>query len=244
MEEHLHTTSDHETLVTTLPWADLKEPSMRTRQLRLHDEAVPRLVAGVVESLPPTEWINPLTLDQATTTLVSIIQQNLVRNASGTLAKGKGVPWWTQDCEAAAKAHRRARRLGPATEEKHALRKAVRFAKRTYWQEQICNAKDARAIFKITRWRKRPSPFKSPPLAGQEGEIFDPEEKAEVLRKATLERRSAADDIDPKQVALAPRRVIRLPWGTTKEEVEHMVVNNLSTSPSTDGITVTLLRTL
>ncbi|KAK4069806.1 hypothetical protein Purlil1_13644 [Purpureocillium lilacinum] len=68
-----------------------------------------------------------------------------------------------------------------------------------WWNEECiaavvelrCEGKD---IFKVTRWLKSPGVFRPPPLQVGETIVETQTGKADALRQATLERRTAADD--------------------------------------------------
>ena len=113
-------------------------------------------------------------------------------------------PWWNEECAASIAELRCVRRAFPLGFNRDVqlarrdLRRVVRRAKRAYWRGLIDGVQSDRDVFKITRWLKRPGVFRPPPLQVGETIIETQIGKAEALRHATLERRTADDDIsDP-----------------------------------------------
>ena len=75
IEEHLHTTSDHETLVSIVPCTGYKQHSPRA-QFCLKPELIPQFAAGVKETLPTVESL-PQDVDLLTNLLTQSIQVNM-----------------------------------------------------------------------------------------------------------------------------------------------------------------------
>ncbi|OAQ65613.1 reverse transcriptase [Purpureocillium lilacinum] len=124
------------------------------------------------------------------------------------------------------------------------LRRVVRLAKRIYWRNLIDGVQEDKEIFKITRWLKSSGVFRPPPRQMGESIVETQAGKAEALRRATLERRTADDDIPdpwiPVDDAAAP---IPLPPEVPIEEVQDSLLCTANTSPGADNITVRLLKT-
>ncbi|OAQ74382.1 endonuclease/reverse transcriptase [Purpureocillium lilacinum] len=149
-------------------------------------------------------------------------------------------PWWNEECAASVAELRCIRRgilLGFNREVQLArrdLRRVVRRAKRAYWRD-----KD---VFKLTRWLKR-GVFRPPPLQVGETIIETQIGKAEVLRHATLERRTADDDISNPWTPAEDTIPIPFSPKVPIEEVQDALLRTGNTSPGSDNITVRLLRT-
>lgn len=126
VEEHLHTTSDHETLVTILP-LKVSYNSNPQERYKLLPEAIPRLVAGIKETLGPIQAVHQ-DPDYLANAIIQCIQINMERFLTRRKRASQGTKWWTQDCKEKAAAYRHARKLGVATAEKQALRRATRSA--------------------------------------------------------------------------------------------------------------------
>ncbi|KAH8652998.1 hypothetical protein BGZ61DRAFT_374295, partial [Ilyonectria robusta] len=78
---------------------------------------------------------------------------------------------------------------------KREFRSVVRRAKRLFWRNLIDSFSDSRSVLKAVRWLRSPGTFQPPPLQVGD-EVFETQlDKANALRRATLERRTAEDDI-------------------------------------------------
>ena len=131
--------------------------------------------------------------------------QSAAKAAGRPIRKGtRSAPWWTEECAQAAAGHRAIRRLYPGGYNKDVqlakrdVRHVVRRAKRQYWRELIDSFTDSSSVFKAVRWLRAPGTFQPPPL--QVGDVVHKTQadKANALRQATLERRTATDDLpDP-----------------------------------------------
>lgn len=240
IEEHLHTTSDHETLITTIPLKDLPVKNTQDR-FKLTPEAIPRLALGVKETLKPVSQL-PQDPDLLANTIIECIQSNVARFLPRKRYISQGTKWWNQDCREKAASYRRARKKGDATAEKIALRKATRAAKKAYWQNQIQNASSPADIFKITSWHKNRGTFSSPPIV-HEGKTFTGSmEKASVLRKALLERETKADDITEFPDSRGSRASLQVEDYVDEAEVKRCLLQTSSTAPGIDGLTVATIR--
>ncbi|KAI8396326.1 hypothetical protein FOFC_20873 [Fusarium oxysporum] len=114
---------------------------------------------------------------------------------------GRPAPWWTEECACAAVAFRAIRRSYPCGFNqdvqiaKRDFHRVVRRAKRQYWRNLIDNFSSNSAVFKAVRWLKSPGAFQPPPLQVDNVVYETQMDKANALRQATLERRTAEDDI-------------------------------------------------
>ncbi|KAF4415324.1 reverse transcriptase [Fusarium acutatum] len=82
---------------------------------------------------------------------------------------------------------------------KRDFHRVVRRAKRLYWRNLIDSFSDSfsdsNSVFKAARWLRSPGAFQ-PPLLQVDDVIYESQiDKANALRRATLERRTAEDDI-------------------------------------------------
>lgn len=153
----------------------------------------------------------------------------------------QGTKWWTRDCKEKAAAYRQAPKLGAATAEKEALRRATRLAKRDYWQNQIQNANCPADIFKITRWHKNKGKLPSPPITYEDRIYTNPLEKASILRRALLERNCTADDTNEMYNPSTPHRLI-VQDSVDEEEVKLSLLHTSNTAAGIDGISVRVLQ--
>lgn len=240
IEEHLHTTSDHETLLTTIPLRGYAEKSP-VDKFKLTPEDTPRLRSGIKETLK-TEKILTQDLDSLALMITECIRINMERFLPRKNHKNQGTKWWNADCREKAGAYRRARKFWDATMEKHDLRKATRSAKKAHWQRLIQNANSPSDIFKITRWHKSSATFSNPPI-NYEGQIYDvPIEKASILTKALLQRRTSSDDIVEDHIPLEYQARIQVHDKADELEVERCLLHVTSSAPGFDGLSVRVLR--
>ncbi|POS83765.1 hypothetical protein EPUL_004390, partial [Erysiphe pulchra] len=175
IEEYRHTTSDYETLLTTL---SLKGYAEKTPEewFTLIPDASPKFILGIKETLksdkillqdldkPTLEQLLSQDLDELANTIIKSIQINMERFLTRKKQSGQGTKWWNQECKEKAKAYRQARKQGSAIPEKYALRNTTRAAKRSYWMRQIQDASIPKDIYRITGWHKNKGPSTSLPL--------------------------------------------------------------------------------
>ncbi|XP_044715189.1 endonuclease-reverse transcriptase domain-containing protein [Hirsutella rhossiliensis] len=206
VEEHLATSSDHFTLSVTL--ADLAPASVPLGKVRLTSDDELARFAEMVDSgatAIPAAASSPQELDSW---------------------RARSAPWWTEECALAAAEYRAIRRVYPlgfnreVQLAKRDFQKVVRRAKRHYWRNLIDSFTDSASVFKAVRWLRSPGAFQPPPL--QVGDVvYETQlDKANALRRATLERRTADDDIPD-------------PW---------IPVDTTKTVPSRNSITVQMLK--
>ncbi|KAG6979060.1 Retrovirus-related Pol polyprotein from type-1 retrotransposable element R1 [Fusarium oxysporum f. sp. conglutinans] len=152
----------------------------------------------------PVAASSPLELDKLASTLVSLLQ-SAAKAAGRPARKGaRNAPWWTEECALAVAGYRAIRRLYPLgfNQEvqiaKRDFHRVVRRAKRLYWRNLINSFSDSSSVFKAVRWLRSPGAFQPPPLQVDDVVYETQLDKANALRRATLERRAAEDDIqDP-----------------------------------------------
>ncbi|EGU71877.1 hypothetical protein FOXB_17615, partial [Fusarium oxysporum f. sp. conglutinans Fo5176] len=125
---------------------------------------------------------------------------------------------------------------------KRDFHRVIRRAKRLYWRNLIDSFTDSSAVFKAVRWLKSPGPFQPPPL--QVGDVvYETQiDKANALRRATLERRTADDDIENPWISVSFPRSIPFPLEISLDEAQYATLHTGNTSPGSDNITVDLLK--
>ncbi|EXU95295.1 exonuclease-endonuclease-phosphatase family protein [Metarhizium robertsii] len=189
-------------------------------------------------------------LETLAESLVNLLHSS-AKAAGRPVRKGtRSAPWWTDECAESAAEYRAVRRIFPMgfNEEVQAARKAfqnvVRRAKRQYWRNLIDGFSDSAAVYKALRWLKSPGAFQPPPLQ-IDGVVYETQmDKTNALRRSTLERRTAADDIDDPWIPVCPPRQIPFAAGLTLAEAEDATTKTGKTSPGADNITVKMLRTV
>ncbi|KID83767.1 reverse transcriptase [Metarhizium guizhouense ARSEF 977] len=250
VEDHLATSSDHFTLSLTLPDVSLSLPQAPGKVRVTTEEELKRfkeLVAAGACRIP-TDTATASQLDTLAAALVDLLQ-SAARAAGRPVRKGtRSAPWWTDECAEAAAEYRAIRRilpLGFSQEVQLARRefqRVVRRAKRQYWRNLIDGFSDSASVYKAVRWLKSPGAFQPPPL--QIGDVvYETQlDKANALRRSTLERRTAADDITDPWIPVRPVRKIPFAQEITLEEAEDATIKTGNTSPGADSITVKLLQ--
>jgi hypothetical protein len=172
---HLHSTSDHETLLTSIPRYKIRESHIQGK-LKYEDcntKTLLQLLAypsGPI-SLDPEENARSLTRDLSIAVSAATPQIQ---------TRSIGAPWWTEECRVAARIFKWARRTGPAYEEQRKLRNLVRSAKAAFWKSKVENAKDLPSIYKIVKWHNSIPSYSSPPLQGPNGVGSDSSDKVVV----------------------------------------------------------------
>lgn len=152
--------------------------------------------------------------------------------------------------QAAAKAagYRAVRRIHPLgfnQEVQYAKRdfhRVVRRAKRLYWRNLIDSFTDSRSVFKAVRWLRPPGAFQPPPLQVDDMVYETQMDKANALRRATLEYRTSEGDIRDPWIPVSPPKTIPFPQAISLEEAEDATLRTGNISPGSDNITVKLLR--
>ncbi|KAM6508463.1 hypothetical protein FALCPG4_19002 [Fusarium falciforme] len=249
IEDHLATSSDHFTLKLTLP--DIKPVPMQPGRIRVTTDDELKRFVEIVElgaAQIPLADSTPSELDELASKLVNLLT-SAARAAGRPSRKGAHTaPWWTEECASAAAGFRAIRRLYPLgfNQEvqfaKRDLHRVVRRAKRLYWRNLIDSFSDSSSVFKAVRWLKSPGAFQPPPL--QVGDVvYETQmDKANALRQATLERRTAEDDIQDPWIEVHPPRSIPFPPEISLDEAQHATLHTGNTSPGSDNITVKLLE--
>jgi len=247
VKEDMHSGSDHETQVTTIPgrgYAPLDQFHYRVPESELGKFS--GLVKNGVTKLPDVwQLTNPDQIDSFAKALTEVFTAAIQTAGKPDRGGGSPAPWWTPEVQEAYKDHLSARLIGDRglTPEARTFNNAVRQAKRNYWKEIINGVDSDKSLYKVIGWHKMASSLKAPPLQVNGNMIEDTMEKAEALRAEVLNRFSAEDDLDtdPLQDWSGTGH---LKWDTrvSIEEVERNTIGVSSTSPGTDRVTVRLLK--
>ncbi|OAQ57666.1 endonuclease/reverse transcriptase [Purpureocillium lilacinum] len=250
VEDHLATSSDHFTLSISLP--ALKPATLPPGKILLaSDEEVKRFTELVVSgaTIIPQAATTVVDLDRLADAIIDLIQSAARAAGRRSQRRPRKAPWWNEECAASVAELRCVRRAFPLGFNRDVqlarrdLRRVVRRAKRAYWRELIDGVRSDKDVFKITRWLKRPGVFRPPPLQVGETIIETQIGKAEALRHATLERRTADDDISDPWTPSEDTIPIPFSPKVPIEEVQDALLRTGNTSPGSDNITVRLLRT-
>ncbi|RKK55869.1 hypothetical protein BFJ69_g17692, partial [Fusarium oxysporum] len=249
VEDHLATSSDHFTLSLTFP--DIKLAPSQPGKIRVTTEDELKRFVEIVElgaAEIPRADSTPEELDELASSLASLLTS--AAKAAGRSARkgGRSAPWWTEECAAAAAGFRAIRRLYPLSFNqnvqvaKRDFHRVVRRAKRQYWRNLIDSFTSNSAVFKAVRWLKPPGGFQPPPLQVNNVVYETQMDKANALRQATLERRTAEDDIANAWTPVSPSRLIPFSSEISLDEAQYATIHTGNTSPGSDNITVNLLK--
>lgn len=186
----------------------------------------------------PVAASSPLELDELASTLVSLSQSAAKAAGRPVRKRARNAPWWTEECAlAAAAGYRVIRRLYPLgfNQEvqitKRDFHRVVRRAKRLYWRNLINSFSDSSSVFKAVRWLRSPGAFQPPPLQVDDVVYETQFDKANALRRATLERWTAEDDIQDPWIEVSPRKTIPFPQEISLEEAQDATLRTGNTSP-------------
>ncbi|KAM4062486.1 endonuclease-reverse transcriptase domain-containing protein [Hirsutella rhossiliensis] len=236
VEDHLATGSDHFTLSITLPGQVLAPLPIGKIHLN-SDEELKRFIELVEAGAAfiPITTASPSELDSFASALVNLL--GCAARAAGRPARKTthGARWWTEECAKAAANYRAWRRvhsrLRPrSTASQEELHSVVRRAKRLYWRNLIDSFTDSASVFRAVRWLKSPGPFQAPPLQIDDRVYETQLEKATALRQATLERRTANDDIPDPWISVNTDRTIPFTDRVSPEETRDATLRTGNTS--------------
>ncbi|OAQ62538.1 endonuclease/reverse transcriptase [Purpureocillium lilacinum] len=132
--------------------------------------------------------------------------------------------------------------LASALLAKKDFQKVVRQPKRLYWRKLIDSFNDSASVFKAVRWLKSPGAFQPPP-AEVDGVVHETQlDKANALRRATVEKRTSEEDIADPWVPVAATSAIPFSQDVSLAEVQDATIRTGNTSPGSDNIGVKMLR--
>lgn len=230
----LHTGSDHESLVLSLPLAQaLTPPPGKLRYQSIDQERFAQLISPFrlpISNDPDIEASN----------LVQVMHTAVEGSCPRARGSGKGAPWWNDKCKLRHRAWVTRRRSGPAELEHHDFRSAVKKAKRDYWRDRVASVSTMKDASQVVKWHSHEPKFFSPPLNSIDGKVTTTHQKAKVLQDALLSRHLDAEDI-PTDIPANPERIIA--WnGFTEGEVYNATCRTQSTSPGNDEIPASILK--
>ena len=139
VDASIHSGSDHETIVTSVPTSVLGTPHLDQYHYRVPEASLPKFTGlmeiGVQSILDPLAAQDAAQLDNCVTLLTETVQHSVQTAGKPDRKEGRAAPWWTKECKAAYQAYKRARQLcsgSPPLEETRAFKTTVRQAKRQY----------------------------------------------------------------------------------------------------------------
>ncbi|RAL68364.1 hypothetical protein DID88_007095 [Monilinia fructigena] len=167
VRKDMHTGSDHETLVTSLP-------NRGVQTLEQHHYRIPESQLGKfadlvhlgVSGLPDARHLSDAEGIEHFVQLFTSILDSAIRTAGKPdRGRGRAAPWWTQECQDAHREHLAARKTHQtaSTPETREFHKIVRKAKKAYWKDIINGVKDDKDLYKVINWHKLGTNLKAPP---------------------------------------------------------------------------------
>ncbi|POS85506.1 hypothetical protein EPUL_001726 [Erysiphe pulchra] len=199
----LHTTSDHETLVTTIYRESQTGGLGKLRYRDINRELFLRLLGRPTGPEFIRSW-NELEIEARET--VKLIKLAMTGAFLRTRIHCRGTPWWNDECRQAAHAYNLARRME--------LRSSVRRAKKAYWNPMISDAKTLPDAFRIVRCHNNVAKYLTPPLRKEDSSdiLQEPRAKALLLHKALLCRHLDTEDIPTNTPTVAQRQISWQPF--------------------------------
>ena len=252
--EGLHTTSDHQTLRSTISLQGSPQESAakgRFRPETTDPEEFERSLKGVLPRVQEALFTGRPTLgqlDRLTEEVTNAIATALAASTKRAMGTGTGQPWWNQSCREAAAAHRRARAdLGLNSETtdqaKKELRRVVRKAKRDFWRQKVNDVTEGSDIFQMVGWNRSIGQYDSPPLKDPETDAIytRPDEKRNLLTRTLLQKAACQDDI-PIAISDEHESARLLLPPATQHEIEDTLLRTKDTTPGPDEIPIAAIR--
>ncbi|POS87409.1 hypothetical protein EPUL_001148, partial [Erysiphe pulchra] len=185
----LHTTSDHETLVTTIPLnGELIPDNIGRLRFNSVDKDLFLKILGHRKESSSIQTEEEAEIEAED--ILKTIHTALLAACTRANSKCRGTAFWNTECWEATFRYRQARRMGHLKNEKRDLRNAVKRAKREYWKSQVENLDNLPDFYKIVKWHNTASKYHTTPLKDQNEDtlVFCPEKKAELLHGVLLSR--------------------------------------------------------
>ncbi|POS82851.1 hypothetical protein EPUL_004811, partial [Erysiphe pulchra] len=193
----LHTTSNHETLVSTLSRESMTQNPSKLRYDAMDDNLFLQLL-GRNQNY---DSINTqFELEEEAKDILEIIHTALSGSCPRTKARKVGTSWWNEECKQASKAYCIARcHNSSILKRKIELRAAVRRAKNNHWNSLIAEVGSLPDVYKFVKWHNAAQRYQSPPLHDDDDstEIQEPLAKAQILYRKLLCRHLDVMDIPP-----------------------------------------------
>ncbi|EED16647.1 transposon I factor, putative [Talaromyces stipitatus ATCC 10500] len=235
---HLDATSDHQPLITTVPWDQrYKETAQKLRFDTLDHTSFLSLLASNLagtESSAATEE----DLDAFAEKLISAIQGAYRGSAKRTLTQGIGQPWWNKDCKNALHNYRSG--LCSKTD----FRRITRWSQRQFWRDKLSTITQMKDVFDMSKWHKSTGTFRSPPLKDPLRPSSLPAvtiyEKRDVLVRNLLQNSAEAGDI-PLDSPAVPITSLYFP-DILMSQVEESILQAGNTAPGVDEIPTCILK--
>jgi ribonuclease HI len=249
VEAHLYTSSDHETLSTTLPFHTQKREVQRKPRVTTPEQLdrCKTLIQNGMHRLP-TALETEEQIEAAAAAIQTLYKDSIaIANPRRGANSYSCTPWWTDECQTAQEyltALRRAGQCELAQEARQKLRTVARTTKRDFWRRITDSAKSPNDVYRLCRWASGKSQFNPPPLH-VDGQVYETQtDRARALRKALLEGKKEEADIDDPWLPLdIEPPTIQVDLTVSLEQARDAVTCTGNTTPGADGITVLALQT-
>lgn len=164
----------------------------------MRDQDIEKFSQFVKAWVKPGLIINSRDIENQISDLVEAMQDTIKAvGRNPTKACGRAAQWCNEECRTRDQEYRRFRHLTEAiTQARKRFRAAVKEVKREHWRKLMEDATTDIQIFKIVRWIKPKLCKEPPPLkVGEDRWVFDPLERAKILRDTLMARFNAAHDL-------------------------------------------------
>jgi ribonuclease HI len=266
VERSLHSTSDHESLLTLVP--TLRATRAETKggfQLGTMDKSL--FLNTLNQQLQPVkERQSPSSMDEIdklAQELTTCIVRALKASTKRAQGRAGSFPYWSPECRSLLKALQRKKQelnhlqaLGidaewtekelEGVQKKFAI--ALSTARNAYWTEKIGSASSSKDIFRMAGWHKLTGNYHSPPIAdpdGLEGLAHTGEEKRTRLALNILKKAATQEDIPMGSAteAAADPGTPEIPFPPPqRQEIESCVLGTGNTAPGEDELSTEVLR--
>ena len=239
--QHLDSTSDHRSLLTTLDLdTRTEDPIRRLRIDTLDDKLFTTLLAENIRNLaiqPTPTLITTADLDRLASDITQTIQMAYTGSAQRSLSQNTGQPWWNKACKTAAQENR----LFKSVESKRKLRKEVRKAERDFWISKLDSVKEMNDVFKMTKWHQSTGAYRTPPLTNPQDRSLavTTQDKRDLLISNLLTNSAEVCDIpfDSPTTAICS---ISFPE-ITAQDIQTAILRAGNTAPGIDEISTKIL---
>lgn len=204
------------------------------------------LLALSATALPtiPFEDPSPQRLDAVTSSGIAALSAILLAANPPWPACVPCKDYWNHECSDQRRRYLEARHTGDQdliNEAHNNLRKCVRRAKREHKRSKLDNVFSILEAHKVVGWRKLSSRF-GPPSVQFKGVTYSTlTERADIFFQTKLARKIGQPDI-PMNTPTCPLRAIPAHLSINEDEVRHCLLDESSTTPGHDYLSVSVLR--
>ncbi|EDO02463.1 hypothetical protein SS1G_04939 [Sclerotinia sclerotiorum 1980 UF-70] len=236
--DHLDSTSDHFPLLTNIPWSTKITHTHKKLRIRSLEPDLFKELLNINLTKVNTTPQNEEELDRHTEDLVSAILNSYNGAAKRALGQNTDQPWWNNDCSDARSRYRHQQI------DKKTFRRVIRRAQKTFYQEKLDQAQQAKDVFAMTKWHRSSGSFHSPPMKDPMEPDATPAtgtlDKQRILINNLLRRTTEVGDI-PTDCPTVPS--IALPSPVINElSIREAVLGAGNTAPGADELPTSILK--